>query len=140
MRYTLKRDDMPLLSQWIKKFDKPKLVEFFWQGRKDLNPRPMVLETSTLPTELHPYKHWYYTRFYEVCQDVWKIFSQIFLRISSFKTPFCIFSLFISAFSLQKLRFRLIGIFTFYVCSLLVVFYGFHYFGRGFSRSFFEYL
>ena len=23
------RDDIPLLSQWIKKFDKPKLVEFF---------------------------------------------------------------------------------------------------------------
>ena len=29
MRYTLKRDDIPLLSQWIKKFDKSKLVEFF---------------------------------------------------------------------------------------------------------------
>ena len=29
MRYTLIRDDMPLLSQWIKKFDKSKLVEFF---------------------------------------------------------------------------------------------------------------
>ena len=26
----------------------------FWQGQKDLNPRPMVLETSTLPTELYP--------------------------------------------------------------------------------------
>ena len=36
MRYTLKRDDIPLLSQWIKKFDKSKLVEFFalngWKG------------------------------------------------------------------------------------------------------------
>ena len=29
MRCTLKRDDIPLLSQWIKKFDKSKLVEFF---------------------------------------------------------------------------------------------------------------
>ncbi len=29
MRYTLSRDDIPLLSQWIKKFDKSKLVEFF---------------------------------------------------------------------------------------------------------------
>ena len=29
MRYTLKRDDMPLLSQWIKKSDKSKLVGFF---------------------------------------------------------------------------------------------------------------
>ena len=30
MRYTLKRDDMPLLSQWIKKSDKSKLVGFLW--------------------------------------------------------------------------------------------------------------
>ena len=34
MRYTLKRDDMPLLSQWIKKFDRSKLVEFFGKGSK----------------------------------------------------------------------------------------------------------
>ncbi len=27
---------------------------FVWQGQKDLNPRPLVLETSTLPTELYP--------------------------------------------------------------------------------------
>ena len=27
---------------------------FSWQGQKDSNPRPMVLETSTLPTELYP--------------------------------------------------------------------------------------
>ena len=33
MIHTLKRDDMPLLSQWIKKFDKSKLVEFFGRGR-----------------------------------------------------------------------------------------------------------
>ena len=26
-------DDIPLLSQWIKKFDKSKLVEFFVKGR-----------------------------------------------------------------------------------------------------------
>ena len=32
MKYTLKRDDIPLLSQWIKKFDKSKLVEFFGGG------------------------------------------------------------------------------------------------------------
>ncbi len=25
-----------------------------WQGRQDLNPRPAVLETAALPTELHP--------------------------------------------------------------------------------------
>ena len=29
MIYSLTADDMPLLSQWIKKFDKSKLVEFF---------------------------------------------------------------------------------------------------------------
>ena len=28
---------------------------YLWQGQKDSNPRPMVLETSTLPTELYPY-------------------------------------------------------------------------------------
>ena len=27
-------DDIPLLSQWIKKFDKSKLVEFFGRGRR----------------------------------------------------------------------------------------------------------
>ena len=25
-----------------------------WQGRRDLNPQPLVLETSALPIELHP--------------------------------------------------------------------------------------
>ena len=43
-----------------KKSSKPLEIQafqrlLFWQGRKDSNPRPMVLETSTLPTELHPY-------------------------------------------------------------------------------------
>ena len=44
-------------AAWIKKevtFGRQKLL-LFWQGQKDLNPRPMVLETSTLPTELYPY-------------------------------------------------------------------------------------
>ena len=27
-----------------------------WQGRRDLNPQPLVLETSALPIELHPSK------------------------------------------------------------------------------------
>ena len=27
----------------------------FWQGQKDLNPQPTVLETATLPIELYPY-------------------------------------------------------------------------------------
>ena len=26
-----------------------------WQGQKDLNPRPTVLETAALPTELYPF-------------------------------------------------------------------------------------
>jgi hypothetical protein len=26
-----------------------------WQGRQDSNPRPTVLETAALPTELRPY-------------------------------------------------------------------------------------
>ena len=38
------------------KNDKPlsKLVES-WQGHKDLNPEPTVLETAALPIELYPY-------------------------------------------------------------------------------------
>ena len=46
---------------------------FVWQGQKDLNPRPLVLETSTLPTELYPCTYvrslglWYYiTSFYKL--------------------------------------------------------------------------
>ena len=27
----------------------------FWQGQKDSNPQPTVLETATLPVELYPY-------------------------------------------------------------------------------------
>ena len=28
---------------------------FIWQGHKDLNPEPTVLETAALPIELYPY-------------------------------------------------------------------------------------
>ena len=30
-------------------------VRWFWQGHKDLNPEPTVLETAALPIELYPY-------------------------------------------------------------------------------------
>lgn len=30
---------------------------FHWQGHKDLNPEPTVLETAALPIELYPYIH-----------------------------------------------------------------------------------
>ncbi len=29
---------------------------FAWQGQRDSNPRPAVLETATLPTELYPFR------------------------------------------------------------------------------------
>ena len=32
-----------------------KAVAVFWQGHKDLNPEPTVLETAALPIELYPY-------------------------------------------------------------------------------------
>lgn len=32
-------------------------VRFWWQGQKESNPQPMVLETTTLPVELYPYKN-----------------------------------------------------------------------------------
>ena len=57
----------------------------FWQGQKDLNPRPMVLETSTLPTELYPCVLCYYTRLLPVCQGLLsknkKMFFQSLIEI-----------------------------------------------------------
>jgi hypothetical protein len=32
-------------------------IPLFWQGQKESNPQPMVLETTTLPVELYPYKN-----------------------------------------------------------------------------------
>jgi len=46
MRCTLARDDIPLLSQWIKKFDKSKLVEFFGGGEGSRTP----VRKTFLPT------------------------------------------------------------------------------------------
>ena len=33
------------------------LLAICWQGHKDLNPEPTVLETAALPIELYPYIH-----------------------------------------------------------------------------------
>ena len=38
------------------------LLNSFWQGWRDSNPRRTVLETDALPTELHPYKIWWTIR------------------------------------------------------------------------------
>ena len=37
---------------------------FFWQGHKDLNPEPTVLETAALPIELYPYLYKRHTPFF----------------------------------------------------------------------------
>ena len=34
------------------------LLAICWQGHKDLNPEPTVLETAALPIELYPYIWW----------------------------------------------------------------------------------
>ncbi len=34
---------------------RPAIRLWKWQGQKDSNPRPSVLETDALPTELYPY-------------------------------------------------------------------------------------
>ena len=54
MRYTLKRDDIPLLSQWIKKFDKLKLVEFF--GMSGLNECRKIENTKYLTKKFLIYR------------------------------------------------------------------------------------
>ena len=38
-----------------RKVDATKSVHLAWQGHKDLNPEPTVLETAALPIELYPY-------------------------------------------------------------------------------------
>ena len=39
----------------IKETHRTNLVRWVWQGHKDLNPEPTVLETAALPIELYPY-------------------------------------------------------------------------------------
>ena len=45
-------DDMPLLSQWIKKFDKSKLVEFFGTLKGTRTPDPLLRRQMLYPAEL----------------------------------------------------------------------------------------
>ena len=68
MRYTLKRDDIPLLSQWIKKFDKLKLVEFFgWGSRirtygwRSQSNHKFLLKNSKLPIFPYVFNYLYLT-------------------------------------------------------------------------------
>ena len=50
-----------------------------WQGRQDLNSRHLVLETSALPTELHPYK--VHILFYHIlCKKSLKISTNVLIR------------------------------------------------------------
>ena len=48
----------------------------FWQGQKDSNPRPMVLETSTLPTELYPCVHFCNAQYYIIVLSKLQAFFQ----------------------------------------------------------------
>ena len=48
----------------------------FWQGQKDSNPRPMVLETSTLPTELYPCVHFCNAQYYIIVLSKLQVFFQ----------------------------------------------------------------
>ena len=60
----------------------------FWQGREDSNPRPTVLETGTLPTELHPCALKYYITLFFILQVFFEksciIFYFFFYFISFF--------------------------------------------------------
>ena len=50
---TLKRDDIPLLSQWIKKSKSCDLD--FWSGLRGSNPPPPPWQGGALPNELNPH-------------------------------------------------------------------------------------
>lgn len=43
-----------ILTHWLATI--MSVANWLWQGRGESNPRPTVLETVALPTELHPYK------------------------------------------------------------------------------------
>ena len=49
MRCTLTRDDIPLLSQWIKK-STGRNLSIFWSGWQELNLRPLEPHSSALPS------------------------------------------------------------------------------------------
>ena len=49
-------DAVKAIKSKVKKENhRTKTVRWFWQGHKDLNPEPTVLETAALPIELYPY-------------------------------------------------------------------------------------
>ena len=51
-----KNKSIPKSSQNARKHSVTlRLLSVFWQGHKDLNPEPTVLETAALPIELYPY-------------------------------------------------------------------------------------
>lgn len=41
--------------RWLRQKSRQQSAVGFWQGHKDLNPEPTVLETAALPIELYPY-------------------------------------------------------------------------------------
>ena len=43
-----------------------------WQGRRESNPQPAVLETAALPIELHPYgkSYWAASLFRDAARDI----------------------------------------------------------------------
>ena len=79
-----------LLLQLIKKQDSYLIGNclIFWQGQKDLNPRPAVLETVILPTELYPcVVLCYYNGFLFYCQGFFAVESSLIYRTSQSKWP-----------------------------------------------------
>ena len=96
-----KVDRKPLLYRKTQKKRKPKPFDFgYWQGREDSNPRPTVLETGTLPTELHPCAPDYYITLFLFLQVFFENFYIIFL-ILFYYFRFCsIYIIFLLIFSL----------------------------------------
>ena len=80
MRYTLMRDDMPLLSQWIKKSDKMKLVGFFGWGIGIRTPTNRVRVCRAAVTQFpNVLDGLYFSTVYGVCQEFFCIYFA-FLR------------------------------------------------------------
>ena len=87
---------MRCMARFTEKSHPLSRMAFSWQGQKDSNPRPLVLETSTLPTELYP------CIFVAFLYDQY-IISQVFTKSKGFSKKYLIF--FIALSRLPRFRF-----------------------------------
>ena len=89
-----------------------------WQGWQELNPRPSLLESDALPTELHPYLHLNY-EFIIIFHNpksslFFRVWNPYFFMQSMFSASWAMFLKFKFFFMFLNIFFkRIISFFTF---------------------------